>query len=83
MFKKLKELWNRFDIWMMMNPGKNPYIWDLWERVKSPTYWLAVLLIIYFFLHLYPKHIEPNIDDTPPRETITIIYENGKHIIIK
>lgn len=22
MFKKLKELWNRFDIWMMMNPAK-------------------------------------------------------------
>lgn len=74
MLKKLKELWNKFDTWMMMYPGSNPYIWDWWELVKNPLAWIIVIVFALFVFATVEQ---------PQRETITLIYENGKHIIIK
>lgn len=75
MLKKLKELWNKFDVWMMMHPGRNLYLWDWWELVKNPFAWLIIIVFVLLLV--------TTANQQQPQETISLIYENGEFTIIK
>ena len=44
MYKKFREIWNRFDVWMMTKTANNIYLWDWWELVKNPYAWGFVII---------------------------------------
>jgi hypothetical protein len=46
MHKKLRELWNVFDVWMLTKIASNIYLSNWWLLLKNPFAWLIVITFL-------------------------------------